>query len=190
MGKIGISTLAVAAIALAAIPASAVTLVVGGGPGAQCYSTAEFGDPFEAFDICSKALSIQQMSVRDKAATYINRSVVRLRVHDYQGAITDCDLSISRYPNLGEAWVNKGAALLNLDQPEEALNMLDKAIQIGLDKVHLAYYNRGLAKEKLQNPRGAYEDYRKALELDPTFTLAAEELKRFSVRGALIEARS
>jgi Tfp pilus assembly protein PilF len=54
---------------------------------------------------------------------------------------------------------------------------------MGLDKVHLAYYNRGLAKEKLNDARGAYADYRKALELDPNFTLASEQLQRFLVNG-------
>ncbi len=183
MRALGVCTLAAAALLAASLPAKAVVLVVGGGAGAQCYSTAEFGDPFNAFDICTKALADQNISVRDRAATYINRSVIRLRVHDYSGAISDCDLSIARYPSLGEAYVNRGAALLNLDKPQEALEALNKAIELGLDKVHLAYYNRGLAKEKLNDSKGAYEDYKKALELDPTFTLAAEELRRFQVNN-------
>ena len=183
MRVLAFGTLAIAGLIVAALPAEAVVIVVGGGAGAQCYSTAEFGDPFEAFDICSKALANQEISVRDRAATYINRSVVRLRVHDYNGAIADCDLSIARFPSFGEAYVNRGAALINLEMPKEALESLNKAIQLGLDKIHLAYYNRGLAKERLNDPRGAYEDYMKALELDPTFTLAAEELKRFSVNN-------
>jgi len=190
MRALGFCTLTAAAVIAAALPAKAVVLVVGGGAGAQCYSTAEFGDPFEAFDICTKALANQEMSVRDRAATYINRSVIRLRVHDYSGAITDCDLSIARYPSLGEAFVNRGAALINLNKPQEALEALNKAIELGLDKVHLAYYNRGLAREKLNDSSGAYNDYKKALELDPTFTLAAEELKRFSVGSPTISARS
>lgn len=190
MRALGVCTLAAAAMMVAALPAKAVVLVVGGGAGAQCYSTAEFGDPFEAFDICTKALADQSMSVRDRAATYINRSVIRLRVHDYSGAIADCDLSVARYPNLGEAYVNRGAALINLDKPQEALQALNKAIDLGLDKVHLAYYNRGLAKEKLSDATGAYEDYKKALELDPTFTLAAQELKRFVVPTPTISAKS
>lgn len=176
-----ISALALLGLVGVAGHASAVVIVVGNGAGAKCYATAEYGDPFEAFDICSRALEGQDMSVRDRAATYINRSVVRLRVHDYNGAIDDCDLSIARIPNIGEAYVNRGAALINLDKLKEALADLNKAIALGLDKVHLAYYNRGLAKEKLNDTRGAYEDYKKALELDPTFTLAAEELKRFTV---------
>src|SRR2546423_1331988 len=183
MRTVGICTLAIAGLMVGVAPANSITLVVGGGAGAQCYATAEFGDPFAAFDVCTKALSNQDISVRDRAATYINRSVIRLRVHDYNGAINDCDLSIARYPSLAEAYVNRGAALINMNMPKEALDALNRAIELGLDKVHLAYYNRGLAKERLNDSKGAYEDYKKALELDPTFTLAAEELKRFTVNG-------
>src|SRR2546423_600586 len=95
-----VSALALLGLVAAAGEARAVVIVVGGGAGAQCYSTAEYGDPFQAFDICSKALSDQEMSVRDRGATYINRSVVRLRVHDYNGAIADCDLALVRVPTI------------------------------------------------------------------------------------------
>ena len=185
-----ISALALLGAVCTATAANAVVLVVGGGAGAQCYATAEYGDPFKAFDICSRALSDQEMSVRDRAATYINRSVVRLRVHDWSGALGDVDLAITRVSNIGEAYVNRGAALINLGRTQDALVDLNKAITIGLDKVHLAYYNRGLAKEKLNDTRGAYADYRKALDLDPTFTMAADELKRFNTSGQMMIPRN
>ena len=166
------------------IPASqsqAVIIVMGGGAAKQCYATAEYGDPYKAFDICSSALRDPSLSVRDRAATYVNRSVVRLRVRDYNGAITDVDQSIVRNPKFGEAYVNRGAALINLERHREAVTELDKAIDLGLDKLHLSYYNRGLAKERLNDVRGAYTDIKKAVELDPTFTLAVQELTRFVV---------
>jgi tetratricopeptide (TPR) repeat protein len=185
-----ISALALLGAVCTATAANAVVLVVGGGAGAQCYATAEYGDPFKAFDLCSRALSDQEMSVRDRAATYINRSVVRLRVHDWAGALGDVDLAITRVSNIGEAYVNRGAALINLGRTQEALTDLNKAITIGLDKIYLAYYNRGLAREKMNDTRGAYADYRKALDLDPTFTMAADELKRFNTSGQMMVPRN
>lgn len=183
-----VSALALLGLVAMAGEAKAVVLVLGGGAGSKCYATAEFGDPFQAFDICTRALSDSEMTVRDRAATYINRSVVRLRVHDWGGALADTDLSITRVSNIGEAYVNRGAALLNLNRPQDALSDLNKAITIGLDKVHLAYYNRGLAKEKLNDMRGAFADYKKALDLDPTFATAADELKRFGPNGMPIRS--
>jgi tetratricopeptide (TPR) repeat protein len=178
---------AAAALALglvfAAGEARAVTVVLGGGLAVECYATAENGDPNQAFDTCSRALRDPGISLRDKAATYINRSVVRLRVRDYNGAIKDCDQSIQRTPGLSEAYVNRGAALINLERPREALTELDKAIRMGLDKIHLAYYNRAMAKEALNDVRGAYNDLRKVVEIEPSYTPAIEQLKRFTVVG-------
>jgi tetratricopeptide (TPR) repeat protein len=166
----------------------AVTVVLGGGLAQECYATAEFGDPFRAFDACTRALSVKELSVRDRAATFVNRSVIRLRVRDWSGALADCDQSLARWPDLVEPHVNRGAALINLDRPQDAMKELDQAITMGLEKVHLAYYNRGLAKEKLNDARGAYQDYRKAAELDPTFTLANEQLQRFLVNGMRVRS--
>ena len=97
------SALCAGSLLLAASQAGAVVIVVGGGPAAECYATAEYGDQFKAFDICSKALSDPNMTVRDRAATFVNRSVVRLRARDYAGAVADCDQSITRLPTIGEA---------------------------------------------------------------------------------------
>lgn len=181
------AALCAGSLVLAASQANAVVIVIGGGVATQCYATAEFGDPATAYDLCTKALGDPYLSVRDRAATFVNRSVVRLRARDYSGAVADTDQSIARFSNFGEAYVNRGAALLNLDRPQDAMKEFDKAISLGLDKVHLAYYNRGLAKEFLKDSRGAYLDYKKALELQPDFTLAADQLKRFTVNGQPVQ---
>ena len=170
-------------LVFAAQESRAVTIVLGGGLAVECYSTAEFGDPNEAFDICSRALRDPDMSVRDKAATYINRSVIRLRVRDYSGAVQDCEQSVQRMPSLSEAYVNRGAALINLNRPRDAVTELDHAIRLGLEKLHLAYYNRAMAKEALNDVRGAYNDLRKVIEIQPDYVLAQEQLKRFSIVG-------
>jgi tetratricopeptide (TPR) repeat protein len=170
-----------AGLLFAAGQAQAITIVLGGGLAAECYSTAENADPNEAFETCSRALRDPDASVRDRAATYINRSVVRLRVRDYAGAISDADQAIQRWPSLSEAYVNRGAALINLNRPRDALRELDQAIDRGLDKLHLAYYNRAMAKEMVQDVRGAYGDLRKVVELEPNYTLATEQLKRFQI---------
>ena len=142
--------------------------------------------PFDKSSIGAIEKSIQESDVGLTPSN--DRSVIRLRVRDFSGAIADVDQSIQRWPQLSEPYVNRGAALINLERPQEALAELDKAIAMGLEKVHLAYYNRGLAKEKMNDARGAYADYRKALELDPNFTLANEQLQRFLVNG--MRARS
>src|SRR5688572_17311185 len=44
------------AVAASASPSQAVTIVIGGGLATECYATAEFGDAFTAYDICTRAL--------------------------------------------------------------------------------------------------------------------------------------
>jgi len=61
----------------------------------------------------------------------------------------------------------------------------------GADISVIAGYGPGLhADNLLTKVVDKSDDYKKALELDPTFTMAAEELKRFSVGGQMMRERS
>ena len=64
---------------------------------------------------------------------------------------------------------------------DDALKDIDKGLSLGAKKPQIAYYDRAIADEALGDIRGAYEDYKKAVEIDPNFTLAADELARFKV---------
>ena len=58
----------------------------------------------------------------------------------------------------------------------------DKAIALGAgNRLQMAYFDRGLARDYLGDMRGAYFDYRKAIEIDPEFAPAKEQLARFTV---------
>jgi tetratricopeptide (TPR) repeat protein len=84
-------------------------------------------------------------------------------------------------PSLGEAYVDRGAALIVLARYDEAVQDIDKGIAMGSNRLQIAYYDRGLAQEALGNVRAAYEDYKKATEIEPDFTLASSQLTRFKV---------
>ena len=64
---------------------------------------------------------------------------------------------------------------------DDALHDIDKGLGLGAKKPEIAYYDRAIADEALGDIRGAYEDYKKAVEIDPTFTLASDQLARFKV---------
>ena len=164
-----------------AAPVQAATIVVGGGLAEDCYKASD-DLRRDAVQICTLALEANApMSRRDRAATYINRGYALLYAGKYQDAMRDCETSMRLAPELGEAYLNRGVALLALKRAEEALGPINQSIEIGFDKLYLAYFNRAMAKEDLGDIKGAYEDYRKALELEPNFVLAANELKRFRV---------
>lgn len=167
------------AAAVAAPGARANMIVIGGGLALDCYKAAEYGHGTDT-TICDRALD-EPMINRDRAATYVNRSVLRLRANNADAALADCDTSIRINSQLGEAFVNRGAALMSLGRPAEAIESLSHGIALGVVKMHYAYYDRAMAREDSGDLKGAYEDYQHALAADPSFTLAADQLRRFKV---------
>jgi tetratricopeptide (TPR) repeat protein len=165
--------------ALSTGPANASTLVIGGGLATDCYKAAEFGHGTDTA-ICDRALE-EPMISHDRAATYVNRSVIKLRDNKPEAALADCDSSIRINSELGEAFVNRGAALMTLGRPQEAIESLSHGIALGVHKMHFAYYDRAMAREDSGDVKGAYEDYKQALQIEPTFTQAADQLRRFKV---------
>ena len=45
----------------------------------------------------------------------------------------------------------------------------------------IGFYNRALTHEKLGDLQSAYEDFRSALQINPEFTQASEQIARFTV---------
>ena len=82
---------------------------------------------------------------------------------------------------MGEAHVNRGAALLNLMRPDQALDAINLGIETGTKRLHLVYYNRASAKFLLGDITGAYYDYRMSADIDPEFGLATDALSHFEV---------
>ena len=117
----------------------------------------------------------------DHYAALINRGDIRLRMKDYQGAADDSEKAIAMSPGRPNAFINRGAAFIGLRRYEVAIADLDKAIDFDTPDLQIVFYNRAMAKELLGDIRGAYLDYKKAVEVDPKFKLASDELSRFTV---------
>jgi tetratricopeptide (TPR) repeat protein len=172
---------AAAAIALATGAQAAIT-VLGNGLAKSCYEAAEFGgEAHSGIITCTSALDQDTLSIRDRAATLINRGILRSRTDDATGAMKDYDAGLKTDSSLAEGYVDRGAALLTLHRYKEALVDLNKGIDMGARQPQIAYYDRAIVNEALGDIRGAYEDYKKAVEIQPDFTLAIHELQRFRV---------
>lgn len=160
----------------------AAVTVLGNGLGNACYQAAEFGiDAKSSIPTCTLAIEQEALSLSDRAATYINRGILRSRSGDPDGALSDYNQGLSMDPSHGEGFVDRGAAYISLQRYDQALADIDKGIQIGAKKPHIAYYDRAIVDEALGNVKAAYLDYKKAVELEPDFTLANEQLSRFKV---------
>lgn len=170
------------ALLLLSLPASAGVTVIGNSSARLCYEAAESGAKGGVAD-CDKALFDEALTIRDQAATHVNRGVLRLRAGDIDGALEDFDAAIARDPSEADAYLNKGLALMRRpDMEKAALPLFDMALEKKTKKPALAYFARGVAYENMGNVSLAYQNYRSASAADPKWNQPRAELARFKVR--------
>ena len=162
---------------------AAATILGGSSAGRDCYLAAEFKRETKAsLDTCSRALDLDSLNRRDRAATLVNRGIIHMQARDLENAVADYRSAIAMDPALAEAHVNLGIALLHRGgQDKAAIDSLTRALEMKPDRPEVALYTRAVAHEMLGNVREAYEDYAAAAALAPDWKEPAEQLKRFSV---------
>jgi len=176
----------VAALAAAcAFPATGQAVVIGGGLAKDCFMQVEAQSSrfIEVERICTRALESETMTRTNRAATYVNRGIIRMRAGSYDRAIRDYDRAINLQEELGAAYLNRGAALILRGDPADAIGDLDRAISFESNDLHAAHYNRALARERTGDVTGAYYDFKTASELRPEWQLPLRQLERFTVTG-------
>jgi tetratricopeptide (TPR) repeat protein len=175
----GLVSLAVAD--LAGRSARAAVSVYANNQGRDCYIAAKFGDKLRrGVDDCTAAM-VPGLPKHDIAGMLVNRGVIHLSYARYGLAIDDFNASIKLDGTIGDAYVNRGAALIALKKYAEGRADIDKGLPLGPDEPQKAYYNRGLADDYLDDERAAYFDYLKASQLDPDWDAPKKELTRFTV---------
>jgi tetratricopeptide (TPR) repeat protein len=174
------SAAALGAVMLASSAQAAVT-VLGPGPAENCFKVAEYGgNAKDGIAVCTQALE-GALSRSDRAATYVNRGVLKLDLNDNDAAIADINQGLIVDPKLADGYVDRGAVSIALKRYDDALADLNRGIELGAHRPQIAYYDRAIVYEAMGNIRAAYEDYKKAVELQPDFEAAMRELKRFKV---------
>lgn len=174
----------VIALLAAVVPAaawaqSAVTLA-GSSRARACFEAAQQPRiPREAERTCDRALSEEGLTIADRAATLVNRGIVRMQAQKLAAALADYDAAIAARPETAEAYVNKGIALTKAGRDAEAVQTLSEAIARNPERPEIAYYTRAMAQESLGRVREAYEDYSRAAQLAPAWAEPAEQLQRF-----------
>ena len=174
-----------ALLAAAAAPASAGVFVVGNSDARMCYESAESELLPMVRDIrrCDEALLRESLSNYEIVATHVNRGILRLRRGLLDEAVADFDRAIALDPQQPEAYLNKGAALIRRQNPQEALQLFTVALEHNTSRPAIAHFGRAVANEELGNLAAAYRDYRRASELDPDWADPRTELLRFRVVG-------
>jgi tetratricopeptide (TPR) repeat protein len=133
-------------------------------------------------DVCDVALDREDLSARDRAATFVNRGTLLMGHGNYNVALADFERAVRIHPELGDAYTHRGLAHLMLHNYQAAVEDITRGITLGATRPERAYYNRAMANEQLGNVRAAYNDYRRAAQLAPEWQLAQADLARFQVR--------
>ncbi|MBI1407419.1 MAG: tetratricopeptide repeat protein [Caulobacter sp.] len=167
---------------IASTPASGAAMILGQGLATVCSKAAIAGrNDKKSIETCTQALETQAMGPRDRAGTFVNRGILKLRRKSYDEARVDFAEALRLSPDLGEAYVNWGASLIAENRYAEGLSEIDRGMSMGVDEPEKAWFNRAIAYEGLGDPKNAYLAYQKAVELAPEWQAPQRQLTRFSV---------
>ncbi len=89
----------------------------------------------------------------------------------YAEVLASCDKIIELEPALVETYINRAAALIELNRPEESLASCDRAIAIAPNLTN-AHYSRGNALIRLGRYQEALASYDKSIAIKPDFAKA------------------
>jgi tetratricopeptide (TPR) repeat protein len=183
MRAIPLAAICAATLLAGAGTAAASTWIIGSGAAQECSDAAQKGrSDSRSVLACTTALEIENLNFRDRARTYVNRGVLQMRQREFSAARADFDEASGIDPNLGEAYVNRGATLVGEERYREGVEQIDKGLAMGVKDPEKAFFNRGLANEGLGDLKSAYKDYSRAAELKPEWTPPKIELARFTVK--------
>jgi len=95
---------------------------------------------------------------------WINRSLTKGALRDFEGAIQDLNTAIELDPNNPTALINRGVTFASLNQPTSAMADFNKALSIKPNSQD-ALHNRGIIFYLQGNNNSACQDWRRAQSL-------------------------
>lgn len=149
-------------------------------------------DPLStAIELFQKAYECQMKGEFDLAIEHYNRSIETYPTaeaytflgwtYSFQGkldeAIAECKKAIEVDPEFGNPYNDIGAYLIELERHDEAIPWLEKAIQAKrYEPRHYPHYNLGRVYLIKGMMKKALDEFHKALEAYPEYTLAKEAI--------------
>jgi tetratricopeptide (TPR) repeat protein len=164
-------------------PANAIILVLSNREARDCFLIAKAGNAAAAIAACDSALE-RGLSAHDRAATLINRGVVKVTLNRMDDAIADFNIGIAMQPSWADAYVDRAIALITLRRYDEALADINRCIALGPTRPAVGYYNRGVIEQRTGKFQDAYIDYQRALQIEPTLSQAGERLHDVDISAA------
>ena len=146
-----------------------------------------------AQELFEKAYALQRQGDLDLAVDLYKRSInlnPTAEAHTYLGwtyrsqgklddAIAECKKAIAVDPDFGNPYNDIGAYLIEMGKPDDAIPWLERAIESErYDAYHFPWYNLGRVYVSRELFNRARECFRKALEINPEYTVAAQALEK------------
>lgn len=196
MSRIQLRAALAPALLLLSLPASAETMFLDGGYAELCSVAAHQANeptPPQRYEMTGSRLGLPPMEVCDRAVSgydgtseniaesYNNRGVLRFAMGDFEAARQDFERAIRDQGSMAQAHVNLGYTLNALQRWAEAIPAFTRGIELGIAEQAKAHFSRAIAHEESGMLREAWEDYRRATELDPAWEESQLELARFQV---------
>ena len=111
-------------------------------------------------------------------------AALELHADRYTAAEEYCRLAITLAPDHASAYIYLGVCYMSTDRIAEAEIQFTRATTCTDGAIDEAWYNLGRAQSVLGRTREAEISYRRALEIDPEYETALEELAALKRRGA------
>ncbi len=122
------------------------------------------GDIPAALEAYARAIELK----RDEPVVWFARGLARGDAGDLAGADEDYTQALALKPDYGHALLNRGWARRKLSRHAEAVADLTRCLDLD-GRNALAYSNRGYARQGLGDLEGMRQDFRKAVELNPSY---------------------
>ena len=161
------------------------TITFGSGAARECFLGANLArlSAESAMPACNQALTQQKLTRMERASTLVNRGILLTHRRNFDSALADFNEALELIPGFAEAYLNRGNAYLFVGQFDQAVSDYGAAIKGETRKPHAAYYNRGLAREAMRQPKRAYRDFRRAADLRPAWALAVDRVEHYAGKG-------
>lgn len=131
------------------------------------------GEQEKALLFITKAISMNP----GKGGAYYNRAMIYDGLNQKNAAIKDYSTAINYDQSLElKALSNRAVLYLETEKFAEAKNDLDKLISID-SRNHMYYYNRAYSKLQMDDIKGAIDDYRTVLRLNPDDQATKKQLQ-------------
>lgn len=170
-----IPVVALATLCAAEAAAQMSISTIGATDASACYKNAT-DERSENLLNCDSALDDRSLSRVDRKKTLVNRGIILNRRGDYNEALADFNAAIEIDEGLAEAYLNRGNTWFYAGRLDDALTDYEEALALDVAKPWAAWYNIGLVRDAQKKPGEAQAAYRKALDLNPDFSLAQQKV--------------